>query len=114
MKKFDFAKIDVAFLNDLKIVTAKDQISRDLDGEAAILNMKTGVYYGLNETGARIWQLVQVPIRIKKVLDVLITEYDVEYEQCEEELLSILNEMVNCELIMVVDEKNKEISSAYV
>jgi hypothetical protein len=114
MTKYDFANVDAELLNELKIVTAKDQISRDLDGEAVILNVKTGVYYGLNDTGARIWQLVQEPINITKVLDVLVAEYDVEYEHCEEELLSLLNEMVKCDLIMVVYEKNKEISKAFV
>jgi hypothetical protein len=43
------------------VVAAKDQISCDLAGESAILNVKSGVYYGLNPIGARIWNLVQEP-----------------------------------------------------
>ena len=34
------------------VVAAKDQVSCDLAGEAAILNMKNGVYYGLDPVGA--------------------------------------------------------------
>jgi len=30
------------------VVAVKDQVSCDLAGEAAILNMKSGVYYGLD------------------------------------------------------------------
>ena len=41
------------------VVVTKDQVSADLSGEAAILNLKSGIYYGLDNVGARIWTLVQ-------------------------------------------------------
>jgi hypothetical protein len=34
------------------VVAAKDQVSCDLVGEAVILDMKSGIYYGLNPVGA--------------------------------------------------------------
>ena len=43
------------------MVATKDQVSCDLAGEAAILNIKSGVYYGLDPVGARIWNLMQEP-----------------------------------------------------
>ena len=36
-----------------------DVISRLLDGEAVILDLNSGEYFGLNETGARIWELLE-------------------------------------------------------
>ena len=45
------------------VVATKDQVSCDLAGEAAILNIKSGVYYGLDPVGARIWTLMQEPRR---------------------------------------------------
>ena len=41
------------------VVAAKAQVSCDLEGEAAILHRDSGVYYGLDPVGARIWRLVQ-------------------------------------------------------
>ena len=43
------------------IVVSKEQASAALGDEAAILNLKDGVYYGLDPVGARIWKLVQTP-----------------------------------------------------
>ncbi len=40
-------------------VASSDQISSDLLGEAVILDLKQGVYHGLDATGARIWNLLQ-------------------------------------------------------
>jgi len=64
------------------VVTAKDQLSCDLAGEAAILDVKSGTYYGLNAIGARIWNLIQNPKHVKEVLGVLLAEYDVETDRC--------------------------------
>jgi hypothetical protein len=38
--------------SDSIVVAAKDQVSSDLGGEVAILDLKVGVYYGLDEVGA--------------------------------------------------------------
>jgi hypothetical protein len=43
------------------VVATKDQVSSDLGGEVAILDLKAGVYYGLDTVGARIWNLIQEP-----------------------------------------------------
>ncbi len=105
MNKVKFSEVESSLLSNLVVVAAKDQISRGLDGEAVILNMKSGVYCGLNEVGARIWQLVQEPTIAKGVLDTLIEEYDVEPDRCEREVLALLQEMSDNGLIEVTDEK---------
>jgi len=80
-------------LLDSVVVTARDQLSCDLTGEAAILDIKTGTYYGLDPIGARIWNLIQSPKPVKEVLGVLLEEYDVDTNRCEKELLELLQEL---------------------
>jgi hypothetical protein len=63
------------------VVAVKDQLSCDLAGEAVILNLKSGMYYGLDPVGARIWQLIQVPMAVKHIQDTILDEYDVEASQ---------------------------------
>ena len=50
MKQIDLKNIDPSLLNQLEISAAQDQISRDLNGEAVILNTKTGLS-GLGQKG---------------------------------------------------------------
>lgn len=83
------------------VVATKEQVSCDLAGEAAILQLKSGIYYGLDAVGARIWELIQEPKRVGQVLETLLEEYDVEPAHCESDLLSILQEMADRELIEV-------------
>ena len=50
------------FTSESILVAADNQVSCDVDDEAALLNLDTGVYYGLNPLGAYIWKLVQSPV----------------------------------------------------
>ena len=72
------------------VVTAKEQLWCDLAGEAAILNLQNGVYYGLDPVGARIWNLIQTSRTVTEVRDILLQEYDVDPDCCERELLALL------------------------
>jgi len=87
------------------VVATKDQVSADLSGEAAILNLKSGVYFGLNTVGASIWKLIQEPRSVNEINDALVQEYDVDPDQCEKDLLALLEELLSKELIEVTNEK---------
>lgn len=85
----------------------KDQVSADLSGEAAILNLKTSTYFGLNTVGASIWKLVQEPKTVSQIRDAIIREYDVEPDRCEHDILELLQDLSKHGLIEIVEEKNK-------
>jgi hypothetical protein len=88
------------------IAAAKEQVSCDLAGEAAILDLKSGQYYGLNSIGARIWSLIQEPHSISEVLHTLLEEYDVDASQCEQDLFALVQKLSASGLIEVQDNAN--------
>jgi hypothetical protein len=85
------------------VVAAKDQVSCDLAGEAAILNITSGVYYGLDPVGARIWNLVQQPCEVAEIQNTISDEYDVEPERCARDLVELLEKLLAEGLIEVKD-----------
>jgi|HubBroStandDraft_6_1064221.scaffolds.fasta_scaffold34136_4 hypothetical protein len=85
------------------VVAAKDQVSCDLAGEAAILNIKNGVYYGLDPVGARIWNLMQEPREVVEIQNAITDEYDVEPERCARDLVGLLEKLLAEGLIKVKD-----------
>lgn len=90
---------------DSIVVATMDQVSGDLsDGEVAILNLKDGVYYGLNSVGGRIWNLIQQPRYVREVRDILLDEYDIDHETCSLELFSLLRDLSKRKLIEVDNE----------
>src|SRR6266852_9135515 len=86
------------------VVVSKEQVSCDLSGEAAILNLKNGVYYGLDPVGARIWNLIQKPVTVSAVREAIVEEFDVGPEQCESDLMALLEKLNREGLIEVKDE----------
>jgi hypothetical protein len=86
---------------DSTVVAAKNQVSSDLGGEVAILDLKAGVYYGLDAVGARIWSLIQEPRTVNEIRNILLEEYEVEPERCERDLLVLLQRLANEGLIEV-------------
>jgi hypothetical protein len=82
------------------LVAADNQVSCDVDDEAALLNLDTGVYYGLNPLGAYIWKLVQSPIAFSVLLERLVDEFPDE-QSIEPDLQQFLDEMVSAGLIQL-------------
>ena len=75
-------------LND-RIVKSEDALFRELSTEAVLLNLKTGVYYGLNQVGTRAWQLLMEHGALAPVLDIMLDEYEVDRTLLEQDLLDL-------------------------
>ena len=84
------------------IEAAEGQVSSELGEEVAILHLQSGVYYGLDPVGARVWNLLQEePRKVNEIRDTLLEEYDVEPERCTRDLLALLQKMAEEGLIEV-------------
>jgi Coenzyme PQQ synthesis protein D (PqqD) len=83
------------------LVAAGDLLASDFGAEQVILNLKDGVYYGLEEVGARIWRLLQKPTTIPAILGALAEEYDVDSARCERDLRALLGDLVARGLVEV-------------
>ena len=86
---------------DTTFVTASSAISTELEGEAVILDTAASEYYGLNEVGTRIWTLLQEPRTLDEIVKVLVEEYSVDRDQCEEDVRKLLNQMMEKNLLEV-------------
>ena len=86
------------------VVAAGDQVSSDLGGEVAILNLRAGMYYGLDDVGARVWQLLQEPTVVGDIQATIAQEYEVEPTRVREDVLALLNQMADEGLIEVENE----------
>jgi hypothetical protein len=80
---------------DQQVVATKRHVACTVAGEVVILHLDDGVYYGLNEVGTRVWQLLEHPRNVDQIVDVITDEFEVERSQClsdVKELLQALSE----------------------
>lgn len=92
-------------LNSTAILkAAPDQVSCDIGSQKTILNLKNGIYYGLDSVGSRVWELVQTPRRFDDLEAILLDEYEVEPEQLGADLQRLCKGLVRAGLIEVQSE----------
>lgn len=78
-----------------------DVLFQELRGEGVLLNLKTGVYFGLDPVGRRVWELLQEHQTLGGVLRAMLAEYDVTEPKCTADLMTLVAEMTKHELITV-------------
>lgn len=86
------------------VVIAPGLAAAELGGEAVVLDANTGKYYGLNELGARIFDLIRQPAAVRDVVQALLQEYEVTADRLEQDVLAFLHAMEARELVEVVHE----------
>jgi hypothetical protein len=74
---------------------------RYLDCESVLLNLETEQYFGLDETGTRMWQLVMTSPSIDAAYQGLLAEFDVEPELLRTTLTELLGRLLDNGLLQV-------------
>jgi hypothetical protein len=84
---------------DTMVVANPDAMSSSVGIETVILHFTAGTYFGLDEVGTRIWQLVQSRRSVREIRDTLLDEYDVDEERCDRAVHAFLASLAEHGLI---------------
>jgi hypothetical protein len=71
-----------------------------LSDGAVLLNLQTKRYFSLNETGTRIWEMVQQTADEETIVTTLLSEYEVDEPMARAEVRRILDELIEAQLIV--------------
>ena len=88
---------------DSVVVATKHQVSCVLDSETVILHFDNGLYFGLNDVGTIVWNQIQSPRTLREIRDAILCEYDVSTDQCEHDLVQLIQELGKQGLVEVRD-----------
>jgi hypothetical protein len=80
-----------------------DVLFEDLHGEGVLLNLKTGVYLGLDPVGTRVWQILEDHHVLSEVLDTMLAEYEVDRQRCTDDLLALVSDLEKHGLVTLTD-----------
>lgn len=86
---------------DQQIKISPEVLFRELDGEAVILDLATERYYGLDEVGTRMWQLLEEHGQTAPVIAQLLAEYDVDEEKVSADLAELIDKLAEAGLILI-------------
>ena len=88
-------------LNDI-VEANTNLMMADLEGEAVLLDIQTGRYFGLNDVGTTIWSLIKTPCTVSDLIEGLQREYDVEEGVLNHDVLAFLEDMDRRTLVHVL------------
>ena len=85
-----------------RIVQSNGNIVSDMGGEKVMLSVNKGKYFNLGEIGGDIWELIEETTSVNQLVSVLMSKYNVEQSDCEEQVISFLELLLKEGLIEVV------------
>jgi len=77
-----------------------DVVFRDLEGEAVILDLASGRYFGLNAVGTRIWTLLEAGTPIDRIVEAIAGEYEADAQQIARDVIGLVDELTSRGLIV--------------
>jgi hypothetical protein len=87
-----------------RISVAPDVLVQELDGESVLLNLQSGRYFGLDQVGNRMWQVLTTAPSVETAYEVLLAEYDVDGDQLRRDLLELADKLVEHGLVAVCED----------
>ena len=75
-------------------------ICTQLDDGAILLNLDTKYYFNLNETGLRIWQIMDEFPNPTEIAKKLVNEYEIDAERAKASVVKLMEEMEKEQLIL--------------
>lgn len=82
---------------------AKDVVSQQVGEEAILLNLKTGVYWSLNSSGAAVWQQMQKTASVPRIIAALQAEFDASEAELRAAVGALLAELSREGLVVLDD-----------
>ena len=89
--------MDVSF--DMRVALVADVVTRRLDDELVLLNLDSEAYYGLDEVGTRMWEVLSSSPSVEAAFEQLRSEYDVDAPRLRKDLEKLIDELVKNGLV---------------
>lgn len=94
--------MDAGSLNNRALVPDA-VITRELDGETILLNLETGIYFGLDKVGTDVWRAIRAVGTLGEALDLVQSEYAVEPAVLRADFLRLVDELLAKGLLQRAD-----------
>lgn len=87
----------------MKLQRHPDVHSREFEGETVMMDESLMHYFGLNQIGTRVWELLEQPVTLATICQILTQEFDVSESQCHADVSPFLNQLLENNIIIQHD-----------
>ena len=90
-------------LPNIKLKISPEVHSQEVGGETVLLDLQSESYFGLDEVGTRIWQLLQQNGEVQSIFETILDEYNVEEVQLRRDLEELVEKLLEAGLVSIED-----------
>jgi hypothetical protein len=84
-----------------KLTIPTEVMARQVGNETVVLNLASGMYFGLDPVGARMWELLGESRTLAEVCVQVASEYEVKAEELEQDVLDLTGQLLAHGLVLV-------------
>jgi hypothetical protein len=88
-----------------KIQISSDALAQEIAGETVILDLASSTYFGIDETGTMIWQLMQEGMSLEQIHHHMLDEYEVAADVLEKDILAFVSQLQEAGLIRAIQDQ---------
>jgi hypothetical protein len=84
----------------MKYQLTTQQIASKVGDDVVILNHSKGAYYGLDDVGTVVWDMLETgPQTLDSLCDAVCEQYEIDREGCEEDIDALLKDLISEKLV---------------
>ena len=84
-----------------QVEISSEALFQELEGETVLLNLQSERYYGLDDVGTRMWELLAENGDVAAAAAHLLKEYNVEPAQLESDLATLIGRLAEAGLLTI-------------
>lgn len=75
-------------------------LCRQIGEEAVILDLDSGAYYGLNATGTRVWELLELGTPVSDICKLMLEEFEVTPDSLNNDIEELMRDLLAKGLVL--------------
>lgn len=83
------------------VIRKSDVLESEVHGEIVALDVGQGQCFGFNSSASSIWRLLDKETSAHEICTALQSEFDIDSQQCQDDVLRVLNELRDKGLINI-------------
>lgn len=83
----------------LTVALSPEVLFQEVEGEAVLLDLASGQYFGLNPVGTEFWRAAQDTCGVEAIVERLAAGFEVGREELEADLAEFLDDLVDAGLL---------------
>jgi len=80
---------------EMKLTIPQQVISRQMGDEMVLLDLESGLYFGVDAVGQRIWEAFAEGRNVEEAVAVVVAEYEVDQARAQADVIAFVRNLVD-------------------